>query len=132
MSRLQPSGATLAPQSYPVLLAARSAGSLRAYMAALGCFLRKNDASLGDIAFALSRRKNSSFEYRVSFAPRTVAQLGKVLSASSTNPGQITPVTSGRKMVVLCFGDQSGNTIHVTKALYNHCDLLRSHLVSCL
>lgn len=129
MRRLQPSDAALASRPYPVLLAARSAGSLRAYMAALGRFLRKNRVSLGDVAFALSRRQNPSFVYRTSFVPHTVDELEKALTASAADPRQINPVTKRRK-AVLCFGGQSGNTVLVAKPLYDHCDLLRFHLVS--
>lgn len=126
---LPPSEAVSAPRPYPVLLSAKSAGSLHAYVAALGRFLRKNNVSLEDVAFALSRRQNPSFGYRVSFTPRTVDELEKALSATLSNPGQIKPVTERRK-VVLCFGGQSGNTVLVAKDWYDRCDLLRSNLVS--
>lgn len=117
----------LAPETdFPIVLSAKTASSLQAYMAAL--HLKLSDlgtSSFASLANKIARRHNPSFEYRAAFAATGPED---ALSALTTNMQSHTRTT--KVPVVLCFGGQTGRHVTVSKELYNSSDLFRSHLVS--
>ncbi|OHW94719.1 polyketide synthase protein [Colletotrichum incanum] len=110
---------------YPILLSAKSEISLNSNAEALKRFLLKQNISLGSVAYNVAVAHNSAFDRRIGFCANGCE------SASSTLERLSSTTVNARKPVVLCFGGQNGRTVSVSKELYNHCDLFKSHLDKC-
>jgi acyl transferase domain-containing protein len=116
---------TVPATPYPILLSAKSASHLEAYVNKLRVYLSSTDVSLQDVAYNLARRQNLSFKYRVAFIAADTHDLLLALSGA-----HIPPVPAVRSPVVLVFGGQTGRTVTVSRELYDECDIFRRHLVS--
>ena len=115
--------------TYPILLSAKSANHLQAYMDVLRSYLPNAEASFGSVAYKISRSHNLSFEYRVAFTAADAESAVSILD-SSTKTMLATAKRTTKLPTVLCFGGQTGQTVRVSRGLYDSCDLFRSHLVS--
>ena len=113
----------------PVLLSAKTANSLKSYVAMLKSYLPMVDTSFESVAYKIARSHNSSFEHRIAF---TAADAQKALSVlnSSTGTTDGTAVRPASHPVVLCFGGQTSQDVSVSRELYNSCDLFKKRLVS--
>lgn len=126
--------ATYEPQSSsaiisPILLSAKTANSLRSYVAILKSYLPRVDTSFESVAYKIARSHNSSFEYRIAF---TAADINRALSVLNTPTGTTDgiAVRPASHPVVLCFGGQTSQNVSVSRELYNSCDIFRKRLVS--
>ena len=115
----------------PIFLSARSANGLKWYISAMESYLPKDEISLKNFAYNLCLRQNPSFEYRVGF---TVTDRADLLSKLEENGAESPPVSRspGQLPVVLCFGGQTGSSIHLSREVYEESKLLRKHLVRIL
>lgn len=110
---------------HPILLAAKTAVSLEAYVSALRSFLSRKRPSLASVAYDLAQNHDISFKYRISFVASDLE--GAITELHSSTVGG----NPGPKPVVLCFGGQTGRTVTISKELYERCDLLNKHLDEC-
>jgi acyl transferase domain-containing protein len=114
---------------YPVLLSAKTASHLQAYTDALKSYLPKVEASFGSVAYKISRSHNLSFEHRLAFTATDAETAVSILNSSSTTMLE-TATRTTRLPIVLCFGGQTGQTVRISKELYDSCHPFRYHLVS--
>ncbi|KAJ6442759.1 Polyketide synthase [Purpureocillium lavendulum] len=128
------------PTWYPIVLSAKTQESLRSYSSALKAFLDRLPASitLGDVAYNLAHRHNSTLEYVSSWTASSLSALRDDLEAISTGARLVTQRTVDKKSkttsvlpVVLCFGGQTGRSIHLSRDLFQSSAVLRSHLGRC-
>ncbi|KAI1407361.1 ketoacyl-synt-domain-containing protein [Hypoxylon sp. FL1857] len=115
---------------YPILLSAKSANSLQAYIDELKSYLSRHETPFGSVAYNLARSHNSSFDHRLAFTAADKQGLLSALNSSTATDGGNTTRTE-KYPIVLCFGGQTGRNVTVSKQLYESCDLLRSHLNEC-
>lgn len=108
---------------YPILFSAKSESSLNAYTDKIKQYLITQDATLGSIAYNISLAHNSDLLRRIGFCANDRESALSALDKASA-------ITAAKSPVVLCFGGQTGNSVSVSKELYDHCDLFKSHLVS--
>lgn len=130
------SSATITKQRscYPVLLAAKSPGSLRAYAAALRTRIASASKGIdvGDVAYGVAKTHNAALEYRAAVKADTIdellGRLDEVAAAEDASP-RLVQVPAQRRPVVLCFGGQTGRVVVLSKALFDSCAVLRAYLV---
>ncbi|KAE8373923.1 hypothetical protein BDV26DRAFT_296474 [Aspergillus bertholletiae] len=125
-----------APQSpagitYPIVLSAKSAISLRLYMQELRRFVCTANVPLRDVAYSLARRQNPAFEYRAAFSAEDIAGLTATLDRLNANTIEAGTTRTLKRPVVLAFGGQTGRTVTVSKDLYNSSPIFRNHLDKC-
>lgn len=114
---------------YPILLSAKSAHSLRAYMDALKAYSLKAKKPFGSIAYNIARRQNVSFEHKVAFVASNCKSFISAIDGTSVGiEGSM--ARTEKRPVVLCFGGQTGRCATISKDLFESCDLLQNHLVS--
>ncbi|KAL4903516.1 hypothetical protein BDW74DRAFT_179932 [Aspergillus multicolor] len=116
---------------YPVILSANTPGSLQKYAHTLQKYVKQirgpGDHFLASIAFHLSRRHNPSLRYATSFSVSSVSELETKLEQCATTE---TTILSS-KPVVLAFGGQTGDTIHLSEQVYRRSCLLQKYLNKC-
>ncbi|KND93702.1 Conidial yellow pigment biosynthesis polyketide synthase [Tolypocladium ophioglossoides CBS 100239] len=125
---------------YPIFMSAKTPESLRAYSAALLAFLDRlpSSTTLGDVAYNLARRQNRTLEYASTWAAASLPALRQDLEAivSGARPVPQRSVdkktrTTAALPVVLCFGGQTGRSIHLSRDLVRSSALLSAHLGRC-
>ncbi|OHF04557.1 beta-ketoacyl synthase domain-containing protein [Colletotrichum orchidophilum] len=109
---------------HPILLSAKTATSLTSYAEALKTYLSKGTASLGDISYNIARAHDVSLKCRVGFVSDAIDSTISSLSGTKAFDAIKSPI-------VLCFGGQTGQTVTVSKELYNSSDLFQKHLDEC-
>ncbi|RDW93187.1 non-reducing polyketide synthase spyA [Aspergillus mulundensis] len=116
---------------YPVILSANTLDSVRKYAQALQKYLKQTrlsgDHFLASIAFHLSRRRNPSFRHAAIFSVSSVSELHAKLEQCATAEVTILP----SKPVVLAFGGQTGDIIHLSEQAYRRSYLLQKYLNEC-
>ncbi|KAI0204033.1 hypothetical protein F4808DRAFT_475527, partial [Astrocystis sublimbata] len=114
---------------FPVTIAARSKESLKRYVETLSSYLSNRHQPLSVLAHNISKRQNPSLSYRVAF---TVSDLESLANSLKNIPPQseVEP-TKAQRPVILSFGGQVGNTVCLSKALYDESDLLQKHINHC-
>jgi acyl transferase domain-containing protein len=125
---VSPPAPSLSTKSYPMVLAAKSISSLEEYIKKLKLHFRDHEESVGAIAYNLARQQNPSLEYRIAF---TATDSESFLNGLDSNLNEIklnTRLTESQA-VVLCFGGQTGQTINLSRRLFDSSELLRTHLV---
>lgn len=120
-SDVQPAGV------FPVTLSARSKESLERQVRTLREYLAKRRPALSDVAQNASKRQNPLLTYRAGLATSELESLLDSLS-SFQSTSNIDPVKTGRP-VILVFGGQTGQTISLSRELYDESDLLQKHVV---
>lgn len=115
--------------SYPIVVAAKSAASLKAYASELKRFVKKFDIPLGQLSYALARRQNPSFGHRVAFKAQRTADVIQGLESTS-NDTNLSSSPLPTRPIVLMFGGQTGRTVTLSKDLYTSNPVLRQQLVS--
>ncbi|POR33739.1 Polyketide synthase [Tolypocladium paradoxum] len=125
---------------FPIFMSAKTPESLRAYSAALMAFLDRLPASmsLGDVAYNLARRQNRTLEYASTWASASLPALRQDLEAISSGARPVSQRNVDKKTktaatlpVVLCFGGQTGRSIHLSRDLVQSSALLGAHLGRC-
>lgn len=118
--------------SFPFVFAAKSAESLRAWAAKVKEFVVNQGTpgpALGEIAYAIARRQDCSFNYRASFTAKDhsclIDRLGQI--ADGSTDVQKSP---GIPPVVLCFGGQTGDGVGLSREVFERCKPLQTRLVS--
>ena len=111
---------------YPILLSAKTASQLQAYVDALKSYLPKFEASFDSIAYNIARSHNISFENRIAFTASDAKSAVSVLNGLKEITAQKTKLP-----IVLCFGGQTGRTVRASRNLYDSCGLFRQHLDQC-
>ncbi|KAJ5604418.1 hypothetical protein N7510_009572 [Penicillium lagena] len=127
---------TVPLKKYPVVLSANTPGSLKQYATAVKEFISQNRAVqqgnfLASTAFHLSRRYNHSFKYMDAFSVESIDQLNKKLHICSQLPDSDIMVSKSQRPIVLVFGGQTGNLIHLSEEVYRGSSLLRKYLDKC-
>ncbi|KAJ5825720.1 hypothetical protein N7474_002858 [Penicillium riverlandense] len=128
--------ATVSLKKYPVVLSANTPGSLKQYATVVKEFISQNCAVqqgnlLASTAFHLARRYNHSFKYMDAFAAESIDQLNEKLQICSQLPESDIMVSSSQRPIVLAFGGQTGNLIHLSEEMYRGSSLLRRYLDKC-
>lgn len=117
----------------PIILMAKSAESLQEYCTALHDWLNRGRPAVQDVAYNLAVKQNRDMDFLISLpimADRDLL-ISQLKSISSPTSRSIKKRSSKVEMpVVLCFGGQSGNTVHISQELFNECSLFQTHLVS--
>ena len=115
--------------TYPIIISARSKGSLQRYIDLLEDYLRTSasEAAVGDIALSLSRRQ-TNHRFRLITTLSRSEDLPKLQDAAH-NGVQETPQEVPR--VILAFSGQSKRDFSIDKALYDTCHVFRTHLDHC-
>lgn len=115
--------------TYPIIISARTKGSLQRYIELLDNKLRTSASALvlGDLALSLSRRQ-IDHRFRVITTLAGSEGLAKFQELAQ-NSVQETPQEIRR--VVLAFSGQSKREFGVDKALYDACHVFRTHLDYC-
>lgn len=124
-----------AKHTYPILLAAKTHKSLRAYLASLKA-LKVDDGEdpsklvVSQLAHAINRRSNPAFEYRLALQAHDAESWNAAIHSAVASPTrtQLAP----QKPVVLCFGGQTGKRPRISRNLYESCAPFRKHLVCCV
>lgn len=114
--------------TFPITIAARSRESLERYIDVLRLFLDKKRPPLPVVAHNISKRQNHSLYYRAAFTASNLESLLTSLEKFSS-VGEIDAIKAGRP-VILSFGGQTGQTVCLSRALYDESDLLQKHMVS--
>ena len=114
-------------KTYPIVMSAKSAGSLQSYVEGLKNFISTANVSLSDVAYSLAKRHNPSFEYRTAFTTKDTA--GLVSNLERLSAEELAVKRDTKRSVVLAFGGQTGRTVIVSKDLYDTNQIFRSHLV---
>lgn len=131
---------THAVEWYPMFMSAKTPESLRAYSAALMAFLDRLPASttLGDVAYNLARRQNRALEYVSTWAAASLPALLQDLEAIASGARPVSQRSVDKKTkktatlpLVLCFGGQTGRSIHLSRDLVQSSALLSAHLGRC-
>lgn len=130
------SHAGVALKNCPILLSANTAGSLRQTTVVLREFLAHNRAIsendlLKSTAFHLAKRFNPSFKYRHSFSVASLNQLDEKLQICSQLPDSEFLLPPNHRPVVLAFGGQTGNVVHLSEGVYRGSSILRKYLDKC-
>ena len=115
--------------TYPIIISARSKGSVQRYIELLKNSLHTSasEVVVGDLALSLSRRQ-TDHRFRLITTLARSEGLAK-LQELAQNGVQETPQEVHR--VVLAFSGQSKRDFGVDKALYDACYLFRTHLDHC-
>ena len=115
--------------TYPIIISARSRGSVQRYVELLEKNLRTSasEVVVGDLALSLSRRQ-IDHRFRLITTLARSEGLAK-LQELAQNSVQETPQEVHR--VVLAFSGQSKRDFGIDKALYDACHLFRTHLDHC-
>ena len=115
--------------TYPIIISARSKGSLQRYIDLLEDYLRTSasEVAVGDLALSLSRRQ-TNHRFRLITTLSRSADLPKLQDAAQ-NGLQETPQEVPR--VILAFSGQSKQDFSIDKALYDTCHVFRTHLDHC-
>lgn len=117
----------------PVIITAKSAESLQDYCTALYQWLIRAQPAAQDVAYNLAVKQNREMDFVVSMPIMADTDLltSQLKSISSPTSRTIQKRVSKVEMpVVLCFGGQSGNRVHISQELFNESSLLQMHLVS--
>ncbi|KAL4966680.1 putative polyketide synthase [Aspergillus stella-maris] len=119
----------------PIFVAAKSPESLRSYCDSLLQYLRQapspTDSIISDYAYNLAIKQNRTVECFTSFSTDGLASLTSQLAAAASGAVQVQSCSSDRIPVILCFGGQNGNTVHISQELVSSSRLLQSHLADC-
>ncbi|EAT86513.1 hypothetical protein SNOG_06682 [Parastagonospora nodorum SN15] len=92
-------------------------------------FILRRHVSVEDLASALMRHQNPSFEYRAAVSTGTARDLVSDLdSVGHKNDAVATRAVP--RSIILVFGGQTGRTVVFSKELYEASSILRLHLVS--
>ena len=115
--------------TYPIIISARTKGSVQRYIELLENSLRTSatEVVVGDLALSLSRRQIDQ-RFRLITTLTKSEGLAK-LQELAQNSVQETPQEVHR--VVLAFSGQSKRDFGVDKALYDACHVFRTHLDCC-
>ena len=115
--------------TYPIIISARSKGSLQRYIDLLEDYLRTTASKIavGDLALSLSRRR-TNYRFKLIATLARSENLPKFRDAAQ-NGIQETPQEIPR--VVLAFSGQSKHDFSIDKALYDTCHVFRTHLDHC-
>ena len=115
--------------TYPIIISARSKGSLQRYIDLLEDYLRTtaSEITVGDLALSLSRRQ-TNYRFKLITTLARSEDLTKLQDAAQ-NGVQETPQEVPR--VVLAFSGQSKRDFSIDKALYDTCHVFRTHLDHC-
>lgn len=117
----------------PIILTAKSAESLQNYCTALHEWLNRARPAVQDVAYNLAVKQNRDMDFSVSLpimADRDllISQLKSIASPTSKSIQKRSAKVD--MPVVLCFGGQSGNGVHISQELFNESSLFQMHLVS--
>lgn len=112
---------SLSADVYPIMISAKSENSVKMYLDALKTSLSGAGTPAADIAYNIARRSNPSFDFRTAFTASDVKEIAYLDEPKITR--------TGKQSVVMAFGGQTGNTVTVSKDLYDSSDLFRKHLV---
>lgn len=115
--------------TYPIILAAKSSASLKAYASELKRVILTSDIPLSRLSYALARRQNPSLGYRLAFKAQRAADVIQALE-SAIGDTDATSSTSLTRSIVLVFGGQTGRMVTMSKDLYTASPVLRKELVS--
>lgn len=115
--------------TYPIIISARSKGSLQRYIDLLEDYLRStaSEVVVGDLALSLSRRQ-TNYRFKLITTLARSEDLPKLQDAAQ-NGVEETPQEVPR--VVLAFSGQSKRDFSIDKALYDTCHIFRTHLDHC-
>ncbi|MCJ1462838.1 hypothetical protein MMC07_001441 [Pseudocyphellaria aurata] len=120
----------------PTFISAKSVESLRSYCVALKSTLtRALEASgkdaLFNIAYNLARKQNRALEYHWTSTTSSLTDFSNQLDAASQGSQEFTRTTIRSRPVVLCFSGQTGNTVTLSKDLFESSKLFQNHLIEC-
>ncbi|KAH4054584.1 hypothetical protein HBH49_064690 [Parastagonospora nodorum] len=114
----------------PIVISAKSHISLINYLDQLKRFILRRHVSVEDLASALMRHQNPSFEYRAAVSTGTARDLVSDLdSVGHKNDAVATRAVP--RSIILVFGGQTGRTVVFSKELYEASSILRLHLNEC-
>ncbi|KAK0726776.1 hypothetical protein B0T26DRAFT_763988 [Lasiosphaeria miniovina] len=131
---------------YPIMITAKSAGSLQAYSRALLEFISSRSGKaeaqqqlLADMAYGLAVRRNPDLPFTWKTTADSLASLTQQLQTLAANPGtsiQETPSSAkgsspATRPVVLVFSGQTGRTVSLSREAYESSALLQKHLHAC-
>ncbi|KAI9146901.1 Non-reducing polyketide synthase andM [Paramyrothecium foliicola] len=116
---------------YPIVLSARSTASLQKYITKLRRYVQTTRASLADISLELNLRQNSAFKHRATFKGSEATQLSDVLRNFKAESQSLSTSPNEKPPVVFMFGGQTGNTVALSKEIYDNCQRLRFHINMC-
>ncbi|KAL4866180.1 hypothetical protein BDV12DRAFT_199374 [Aspergillus spectabilis] len=122
---------------YPIVIAANMATSVNKYSLALLKFLERQTETqesqlLASTAFHLARRHNPSFRHVEVFAVSTVMELkGRLQQIAVATDGRGDNPAPVSKPVVLAFGGQTSNIVHLSEQVYSGSRLLAKSLDRC-
>ena len=124
-----------AASEYPFFISARTIESLKSYCRALGLFIdskvQTNTTTLvADLAYNLVAKQNITFEHRLNFVASSPSTLHQQLQRAAAGTSRASKASSARP-VVLCFGGQSGKTVHLSRDLFESCKVLQYHVAEC-
>ena len=115
--------------TYPIIISARSKGSLTRYVDMLEKYLHCTDSevAVGDLALSLCRRQ-TNHRFRLITTMATSEDMPKFQTLAQDGV-QETPQEVRR--IVLVLSGQSKRNFSIDKALYDVCHLFRTHLDHC-
>lgn len=118
----------------PFIVSAKSAESLRSYCSALRSYVSRaqelhTDNMLSSLAYNLATKQNRSLGCSWSFTSQNLAGLYNHLEASAVGSMNFNVQDNHRRPIILCFGGQTGRTVHLCEDLFNNCRLLQLHMV---
>ncbi|KAL4799163.1 putative polyketide synthase [Aspergillus venezuelensis] len=119
----------------PIFIAAKTAESLRTYCDNLLASLRQipvlPDHLVSDYAYNLATKQNRTMDCYTSFTTDSPASLTNQLAAVASGAREVYSRSGKALPVVLCFGGQNGNIVHISQDLYTNSHLLQLHLADC-
>lgn len=118
---------------YPFYFSGVDSKALGRYSSTLLAFIRsREDISLADLSYQLSRQTNRSLPCHLAFDSGTISELEQILRAHIDNDlgveGAVVPST---RPVILCFGGQISDCVGLDRHIYEEISILRRHLDHC-
>nr|BCD52390.1 polyketide synthase SptM [Aspergillus sp.] len=130
-----PGGTRTTLSHAPIFIAAKTAESLRTYCDNLLASLRQipvlPDHLVSDYAYNLATKQNRTMDCYIGFATDSPASLTNQLAAVASGAREVYSRSGKALPVVLCFGGQNGNIVHISQDLYTNTHLLQFHLADC-
>ncbi|KAI0180672.1 hypothetical protein GGR52DRAFT_583146 [Hypoxylon sp. FL1284] len=116
---------------YPLLVAAKSQENLASYISALRDWLVTYKGSFENAMFNIARRQNPSFHHRLALEARSTSDILSELETRSLTISEVKKPSDMELPIVMCFGGQNGQTVSISKQVYDSSKSLRDYLNEC-